>query len=284
MTSGLTAVSTGFSSLDAALDGLRPSDLVILASRPGMRKTELGLQLACHIARQGQIAAYLSLYQDPQEITQQVLAVEARVPLFRIKSGDISPTEKQLLSEKMISLPDLPLWIESCTDETPPFTLDSLHSKLKDLQHHQDRALGLVVVDYLQLIHPDPSESSDLSAALPDRNPVGQSTISSLHQLAQDLNCPILGITQLERGPESPTLPRPTLFDLKQIHAAIDQEADVIILLHRPQQSSTSVPHEPVELIVSRKDHSKAATLTLRLDHELHCFWEQGSDAKPESS
>ncbi len=269
MTLGLSTLTTGFSTLDTALGGLRPAELVILSSRPGMRKTEFCLQLASHVAHQGQIAAYISLYQDQQEITQQILAIAARVPLYRIKSGDISPSERDNLSQKMLSLPDQPLWIETPAPDQPVLTLETIGAKLKDLQGKQDLPLGLVVVDYLQLIDSDAKEQ-------------GEIVIPALQDLAKQLNCPILGVTQLDRSLEERTVPRPTLYDLKQYHSAVDQDADVNIFLHRPQQGISPVPQEPVELIVSRKDHTKATTLTLRLDHELHCFWEQGSDAKPD--
>ena len=266
MTLGLSTLTTGFSTLDTALGGLRPAELVILSSQPGMRKTEFCLQLASHVAHQGQIAAYISLYQDQQEITQQILAIASRVPLYRIKSGDISPTEREHLNQKMLSLPDQPLWIEASDPGEPSLTVEVIRAKLKALQEQQDLSLGLIVVDYLQLI---------------GNGEKGEIVIPALQDLAQELNCPLLGVTQLDRGQEDRIVPRPTLFDLKRYHGAIDQEADVIIFLHR-QQSLNHVPQEPVELIISRKDHTKATTLTLRLDHELHCFWEQGSDAKPD--
>jgi len=217
----VTGVPSGFKDLDDLTTGLQPSDLIILAARPSMGKTALCLNLAAHAAANGTGVAFFSLEMAKQSLVQRLLCAEARVDSQRVRRGTLSDTDFTMLARAAGVLASCPIWI----DDTPALTLLEMRSKARRLRMEND--IGLVVVDYLQLMR---------SPAYAENRVQEISDISrSLKALARELEVPVLALSQLSRASEQRGGERkPILSDLRD-SGAIEQDADIVMFIHRPE-------------------------------------------------
>jgi replicative DNA helicase len=199
----MTGVPTGFADLDSLLNGLHPGQLIVVAGRPGLGKSAASLDFARHASiRHGLASAIFSLEMSKVEIVMRVLAAESRVPLHVLRSGQLSDDDWTRLARRMGEISEAPLFI----DDTPNMTLMEIRAKARRLRQRHD--LKLLVVDYLQLmtsprrVESRQQEVSDLSRGL--------------KLLAKEINCPVIAVAQLNRGPEQRTDKRPQLSDLRE--------------------------------------------------------------------
>jgi replicative DNA helicase len=201
--------------------GLQPSDLVILAARPSMGKTAFCLNLAAHAAANGTGVAFFSLEMAKESLVQRLLCAEARVDSQRVRRGTLSDTDFTMLARAAGVLASCPIWI----DDTPALTLLEMRSKARRLR--MENEIGLVVVDYLQLMR---------SPAYAENRVQEISDISrSLKALARELEVPVLALSQLSRASEQRGGERkPILSDLRD-SGAIEQDADIVMFIHRPE-------------------------------------------------
>lgn len=253
---GMSGLATGFRDLDVLLQGLHPGQLVVIGARPGIGKSTLGLDLARAAAiRQGLAAAVFSLEMSKIEIMMRLLSAEARVALHVLRSGHLSDEDWTRLARRMGEISDAPLWI----DDTPNMTLMEIRAKARRLRQRND--LRLVVVDYLQLM------------TSPGRRPESrQQEVSELSRglklLAKEIECPVVAISQLNRGPEARTDHRPQLSDLRD-SGAVEQDADVVILLDRPDYYDRESPRAgEADFIVAK--HRNGPTDTVTVASQLH--------------
>ncbi|MFQ5688709.1 MAG: replicative DNA helicase [Gemmatimonadota bacterium] len=217
----VTGVPTGFSELDRMTAGLQPADLIILAGRPSMGKTALALNLAQHAAISAEIpVAVFSLEMAKESLVQRLLCAEGRVDSSRLRRGNLQDDEYARLATAAGHLNTAPIWI----DDTPAISALELRAKARRLRSEVD--LGLIVVDYLQLMAgPRGVENRQQEISAISR---------SLKAVAKELNVPILALSQLSRAPEQRTDHRPVLADLRE-SGAIEQDADLVLFIYREE-------------------------------------------------
>jgi len=246
----LAGVPTGFADLDALTNGLHPGQMVVIAARPAMGKSALALDIARAASVQSGLTAVLfSLEMSRNEITMRLLSAEARVPLQAMRTGQLGEDDWTRLARRMSEVVDAPLFI----DDSPNMSMMEIRSKCRRLKQRHD--LRLVVIDYLQLM------------SSPKRVENRQQEVSelsrSLKLLAKELNVPVVALAQLNRGPEMRTDKRPLLADLRE-SGSIEQDADVVILLHREDAYERESPRAgEADLIVAKHRNGPTTTVTV---------------------
>lgn len=248
----MTGVPTGFTDLDALTNGLHPGQMVILAARPAIGKSTLGLDLArsCSI-RNGLTSVIFSLEMGRNEITMRLLSAEARVALHHMRSGTMTDDDWSRLARRMGEVSAAPLFI----DDSPNMSMMEIRAKCRRLKQRHD--LRLVVVDYLQLM-------STGGSRRPESRQQEVSEMSrALKLLAKELELPVVAIAQLNRGPEQRTDKRPMMSDLRE-SGSLEQDADVVILLHREDAYERESPRAgEADLIVAKHRNGPTATITV---------------------
>ena len=219
----VTGVASGFNDLDELTSGFQPADLIIVAARPSMGKTAFTLNVAQHAAIEHNVpVAFFSLEMSKESLVQRMLTSEARIDAQRLRKGQLRDDDFPRLARAAGILSSAPVWI----DDTPGLTLLEMRSKARRLK--ADAGVGLVVVDYLQLMQgPARSESRQQEVSQISRG---------LKALAKELNVPVIALSQLSRAPEQRTgdNKRPQLSDLRE-SGAIEQDADLIMFLYRQE-------------------------------------------------
>ncbi len=218
----IRGVPTGFKDLDGILAGLQRSDLFILAARPSMGKTALALNLAHNVAtRAGEPVLVFSLEMSKEQLVDRMLAMESGVDAWALRTGNLSDQDFELIAQAMGTLSEAQIYI----DDTPGITVSDLRTKARREMHQ--RPLGLIIVDYLQLM----SGGSKFSG---DGNRVQEiSEISrGLKGIARELNVPLIALSQLSRSVESRSPQIPQLSDLRE-SGSIEQDADVVAFIYR---------------------------------------------------
>lgn len=214
----LRGVPTGIKRLDDALAGLQPSNLIILAARPGMGKTALAMNIAQYVSVEvKKTVGVFSLEMSKEELVDRLLTAQADIDAWRLKTGRLTKTDFARLSDAMGELAEAPLYI----DDTPAITPLEMRTKARRLQ--VEKGLDLVIVDYLQLV-----QGRKLENRVQEVSEISQ----SLKNLARELKVPVLALSQLSRAVEQRGDHRPQLADLRE-SGAIEQDADVVMFLRR---------------------------------------------------
>jgi len=227
---GLAGVATGFHDLDTLLGGLHSSDLLILAGRPSMGKTALATNMAYNAAynyrnsdgKEGAVVGFFSLEMSAEQLASRILSEQSNISSDRMRKGELSNEEFQRLSAASTTLHQIPIFI----DDTPALTVSALRTRARRLKRQHN--LGLIVVDYLQLI-----ASSNTSRNDGRVQEVSEIT-RGLKTLAKELNVPVLALSQLSRAVEQREPPRPQLSDLRE-SGSIEQDADVVMFIFREE-------------------------------------------------
>lgn len=217
----LRGVPTGFKALDNILAGLQRSDLIILAARPSMGKTTLAINMAHHVAvKEGIPVGVFSLEMGKEQLIDRMLAAESGIDSWKLRNGRLEDSDFPKINDAMAVLSEAPIYI----DDAASTNVMEMRTKARRLQ--SEHGLGLIVVDYLQLINGRKVGGSD--------NRVQEvSEISrGLKGLARELNVPVLALSQLSRSVESRTPPIPMLSDLRE-SGSIEQDADVVMFIYR---------------------------------------------------
>ncbi|MGC3971607.1 MAG: replicative DNA helicase [Pirellulales bacterium] len=238
----LYGIRTGFSQLDHMLTGLQPGHLVILAARPSMGKTSLAIDIARHAAaNQQKSVAVFSLEMTRQELMDRVVAGYLGMDAWMLKKGQLSETDFAKLGTLMDGLRSHPLYIDDDSDTT----LVNLRSKAR--RHQMEHGLDLLIIDYLQLIEvTDPASGENRTQQV--------SHISrSLKNLARELNCPIIALSQLSRTVEQRSPPIPILSDLRE-SGSIEQDADFVLMLYRQGAYNEDCEHPNLTDVYVRKN------------------------------
>ena len=243
---------TGFEKIDDLTAGLQKSELIIIAGRPSMGKTAFALNIALHAAMEEQIpAAIFSLEMSKEQLAFRLLSSEAKVDSQRLRKGFLGETDWPKLTTAAGRLSDAPLFI----DDTPAITV--LEMKAKSRRLKADSGLGLIVVDYIQLMR---------SGNYRDSREQEISEISrSLKALAKELKVPVVALSQLNRKVEDRTNRRPQMADLRE-SGAIEQDADVIAFIYRDEvynKSDDNIDKGTAEIIIAKQRNGPTDTVKL---------------------
>ena len=219
----VTGIATGFVDLDKKTSGLQPGDLIIVAGRPSMGKTAFSLNIAEHVAVEGKLpVAVFSMEMGGAQLVMRMLGSVGRLDQHVLKTGKLQDEHWGRLNEAVIKLSDAPMFI----DETAGLTALELRARARRLARQFNGRLGLIVIDYLQLME---------SSGRTDNRAAALGEISrSLKSLAKELQVPIIALSQLSRSVEQRTDKRPMMSDLRE-SGAIEQDADLIMFMYRDE-------------------------------------------------
>ncbi|CAL9498301.1 replicative DNA helicase [Streptomyces albus] len=248
----MTGVPTGFTDLDSLTNGLHPGQMIVVAARPAMGKSTLALDFAraCSI-KHALPSVIFSLEMGRNEIAMRLLSAEARVALHHMRSGSMTDEDWTRLARQMPAVTDAPLYI----DDSPNLSMMEIRAKCRRLKQRND--LRMIVIDYLQLMQTGGSrrpESRQQEVSEMSRN---------LKLLAKELEVPVIALSQLNRGPEQRTDKKPMVSDLRE-SGSIEQDADMVILLHREDAYEKESPRAgEADLIVAKHRNGPTATITV---------------------
>jgi replicative DNA helicase len=247
-------VKTGFKDLDALTNGFHPGNMIVLAARPAVGKSTLGLDIARYASiHKRETSVIFSLEMSRSEITMRMLSAEARVPLNNIRSGQLGEEEWAKMARRMGEISDAPLFI----DDSPNLSLMEIRAKARRLKQRHN--LKLIVIDYLQLM--------TSGKKVENRQQEVSEFSRQLKLLAKELNVPVVAISQLNRSPEQRSDKKPMLSDLRE-SGSIEQDADVVILLHREDLYDSQNRSGEADLIVAK--HRNGPTRTITVSAQLH--------------
>jgi replicative DNA helicase len=258
--STLTGLDTGLVRLNELTSGLQSKDLVILAARPSMGKTSLGVNICCHSAlRAGKKVAIFSLEMSSEQLVRRMLSAEARVDQKRLSGGYLAKADWPKLEMAAQALQEADIWV----DDSPGITVLELSAKARRLK--QDRGLDLVMVDYLQLM----SGGSRFNSRTEEVSAISR----GLKGVAKDLDVPLLVLSQLSRQPERRGGDhRPQLSDLRE-SGSIEQDADVVMFIIRPSVYDREAEDpRKAELLVAKQRNGPIGDIDLVFQHEFTRF------------
>lgn len=257
-----SGVETGFYDFDHLTSGLQPSTLVILAARPAMGKTAFALNIAQHVGlRTDKAVAIFSLEMSEKELMKRMLASEAEVDSMRMSSGHLQPQDWEKITTVMPNFSDnSKIYI---TDKGG-LSVSEIRAQCRRLAM-QDRRLGLVIIDYLQLIQGNSNQAN--------RNQEVSEISRSLKVLAKELDIPILALAQLNRATESRTGNKPMLSDLRD-SGSIEQDADIVMFIHRPEYYDKENPDlkGKAQLIIAKNRSGPTKDINLLFQSNITKF------------
>lgn len=283
---GVTGVTTGITGLDTKLGGLQATDLVILAARPSMGKTALAANIAFNAARafgesqgaKGAIVGFFSLEMSGAQLAGRIMAELSQIPNDTVRRGVAKAADVRAFVQTAHAIKDLPFYI----DDSGALTISSLRSRARRLK--RKKGLGLIVVDYLQLMRGTGSRQAN------ENRVVEVSEITrGLKALAKELQVPILALSQLSRAVETREEKRPQLSDLRE-SGSIEQDADVVMFIYREEyyleksepeigtdkhlqwQESLGKALNVAEVIIGKQRHGPVGVVKLRFDPKLTRF------------
>ncbi len=247
----ITGIRTGFTGLDAATAGLQNSNLIILAARPGVGKTSFALNIAQNAAIREKVpVAIFSLEMSKDELVNRVLSSESLVESSKLRVGDIDAADMTKIAHSLKDIITAPVYI----DDTPGITVAEIRAKCRRLK--MEKGLGLVVIDYLQLMQSSKSRGESRAQEVSEMS-------RSLKIMAKELDVPVITLSQLNRSSEKLSR-RPMLSDLRE-SGSIEQDADIVIMLSRPlagedaEESAGNI----VECILAKNRAGECCTINL---------------------
>ncbi|MCA6123743.1 replicative DNA helicase [Bradyrhizobium sp. WSM 1704] len=296
----LSGISTGLRDLDAKMGGLQPSDLIILAGRPGMGKTSLATNIAYNIAKayvpevqadgttkaiNGGSVGFFSCEMSGEQLATRILAERTGIPSSSIRRGGITELDFEKIRDCSIELQSLPFYV----DETGGLSISQLTARARRLK--RQKGLDLIVIDYIQLLQGSGKKGTD--------NRVQEITeiTTSLKALAKELNVPIIALSQLSRQVENRDDKRPQLSDLRE-SGSIEQDADVVIFVYREEyylankeprpgtpehekwQMEMNLAHGKAEVIIGKQRHGPTGTVDLHFEASVTRFGDLAPDGQ----
>ena len=284
----ISGVTSGFTEIDSLLGGLQPSDLLILAGRPGMGKTSLGTNMSFNAARawakdveagvelpRGAPVLFFSLEMAAQQLSARILSEQTEIEMWKIRNGKFTENEWEQFVLAMQDLSTLPLYI----DDTGGISIAQIAARARRLK--REKKIGVIVIDYLQLVEP--------SRRAENRVQEITEVTKGLKALAKELNVPIIALSQLSRGVDARDDKRPVLSDLRE-SGSIEQDADVVMFVYReeyylksrePDPSSAEHAkwlekceraHRRAEVLVEKHRHGATNKIDLHFDERFTRF------------
>jgi len=294
----LSGIATGLRDLDRMMGGLQPSDLIILAGRPGMGKTALATNLAYNIAKtwrgevqpdgrmetvNGGIVGFFSLEMSAEQLATRIISEQTRLPSYRIRRGEIEPSDFDRIAEAAREMEAMPLYI----DETGGLSIAQLAARARRLK--RQKGLDLLVVDYIQLLSGSSKRASE------GRVQEVTEITTNLKALAKELVVPIIALSQLSRQVENRDDKRPQLSDLRE-SGSIEQDADVVMFVFREEyylrnrepragseehfkwQTEMELAHGKAECIIGKQRHGPTGTVALHFEADVTRFSDLATD------
>lgn len=253
--SGLRGVPTGYHSLDQTLAGFHPSNLIILAARPGIGKTALALNIAQNVTVKHKVpVGFFSLEMSKEELVDRLLVAQADIDAWRLKTGKLGEREFTKLSDAMGELADSPLFV----DDTPGVSVLEMRTKARRLV--SEHGVKLFIVDYLQLVR-----GRNLENRVQEVSEISQ----GLKNLARELKVPVLSLSQLSRAIEHRGGSQPKLADLRE-SGAIEQDADVVMFLYREDEDNL----ENMKLYIAKHRNGPLRTIDMRFRGDRIRFYD----------
>jgi replicative DNA helicase len=255
--SEMTGVTTGFPALDKMTNGWQPSDLIIVAARPGMGKTAFTLSLAKNAAEAGRGIAFFSLEMASVQLVQRLISMEAEINSGKLRNGQMEEYEWRKLHAAVEKLSQVPIYI----DDTPAINIFELRAKCRRLK--QNHNISMIIIDYLQLMAGAPNDKRG------NREQEISSISRALKGLAKELHVPVIALSQLSRAVESRGgEKRPQLSDLRE-SGAIEQDADIVTFIYRPGyygvgEGDLDTPTDLTEIILAKHRNGGLGTVQLR--------------------
>ncbi|MDR1705091.1 MAG: replicative DNA helicase [Clostridiales bacterium] len=246
----ITGIPTGFLDFDMKTAGLHPSNLILVAARPSMGKSVLGLNIAQNAAIRNKIpTAYFSLEMSRSELVSRVLCSEAHVEAQRLRTGELDPDDWANIVRALGPISEAPLYL----DDSPGITVPELRAKCRRLK--LEKGLGLIVVDYLQLMNGSKRAES--------RQQEISEISRSLKSIAREMEAPVIALAQLSRACEQRADHRPILSDLRE-SGAIEQDADVVAFIYRDEYYYPDTEKRGIaELIIAKQRNGPTGTVEL---------------------
>lgn len=248
----ITGVPTGFRDIDKKLAGLHPANLVVVAARPSMGKSSLALNIAQNVAESDLPVAFFTLEMSREEVVQRLLSSMASVDSNKLRTGQLGPEMWQKLARESSRLYEMPFYV----DDSPDLTVTAIRAKCRRLKRKSD--LGLVVVDYLQLMQ-GPARSDNRQQEIAEIS-------RSLKNLARELHVPVIAVSQLNRQLEQRENKRPRLGDLRE-SGAIEQDADIVMFIYRDEYYNPDSADTRGLAEVSIAKHRAGATGTVMMTY-----------------
>ncbi|KKZ12713.1 MAG: helicase DnaB [Candidatus Synechococcus spongiarum SP3] len=260
MGDSVAGIPVNFYDLDAVTQGLQRSDLIIVAGRPAMGKTSIVLSMAKNVAALHQLPVCMfSLEMSKEQLTYRLLSMETGIEGGRLRTGRLNHQEWPLLGQGISSLSQLPIFI----DDKPNSGVMEMRSLCRQLMAQQRRDLGMVVVDYLQLMEGSNSDNRAQDLSVITRG---------LKQLARELEVPVIALSQLNRGVESRTNKRPMLSDLRE-SGSIEQDADLVLMIYRDEYYNPETSDKGLaEVIVTKHRNGPVGTVKLLFESQYTRF------------
>ena len=294
----LSGLATGLRDLDRMMGGLQPSDLIVLAGRPGMGKTALATNLAYNIAKtwrgevqpdgrmetvNGGIVGFFSLEMSAEQLATRIISEQTRLPSYRIRRGEIESSDFDRIAEAAREMEAMPLYI----DETGGLSIAQLAARARRLK--RQKGLDLLVVDYIQLLSGSSKRASE------GRVQEVTEITTNLKALAKELVVPIVALSQLSRQVENRDDKRPQLSDLRE-SGSIEQDADVVMFVFREEyylrnrepragseehfkwQTEMELAHGKAECIIGKQRHGPTGTVALHFEADVTRFSDLATD------
>jgi replicative DNA helicase len=295
----LSGIATGLRDLDTKMGGLQPSDLIIVAGRPGMGKTSLATNIAYNIARayvpelqadgttkalNGGSVGFFSCEMSGEQLATRILAERSGIPSSHIRRGGISELDFEKIRECSIELQSLPFYV----DETGGLSIAQLMARARRLK--RQKGLDLIVIDYIQLLTGSGKRSDNRVQEITE-------ITTSLKALAKELNVPVIALSQLSRQVESRDDKRPQLSDLRE-SGSIEQDADVVLFVYREEyylankeprpgtpehekwQTEMGFAHGKAEVIIGKQRHGPTGTVELAFEASVTRFGDLAPDGQ----
>ncbi|AAQ00879.1 MULTISPECIES: replicative DNA helicase [Prochlorococcus] len=256
----MAGIPVNFYDLDAMTQGLQRSDLIIVAGRPAMGKTSIVLNLAKNVAQIHDLPiCVFSLEMSKEQLTYRLLSMEVGIESGRLRTGRLNQEEWPLLGQGINTLGQLPIFI----DDKPNLGVLEMRSLCRRLIAEQGKDLGLIVIDYLQL----------MEGSTPDNRVQELSRITrGLKAMARELKVPVIALSQLSRGVESRTNKRPMLSDLRE-SGSIEQDADLVLMIYRDEYYNPETPDRGItEVIVTKHRNGPIGTVKLLFEPQFTRF------------
>src|SRR3954469_24760028 len=288
----LSGLATGLTDLDSKMGGLQPSDLIIVAGRPGMGKTALATNIAYNVAKahraevqadgtmksiNGGVVGFFSCEMSAEQLATRILAEQTSIASSMIRRGGITEADFEKIRDYSIELQSLPLYV----DETGGLSISQLTARARRLK--RQKGLDVIVIDYIQLLQGSGKRGND--------NRVQEVTeiTTSLKAIAKELNVPVIALSQLSRQVESRDDKRPQLSDLRE-SGSIEQDADVVMFVFREEyylqnkeprpgteehlkwQLDMSLVHGKAEVIIGKQRHGPTGTVELQFEGQFTRF------------
>ncbi len=259
-----SGIASGYAELDRLTCGLQPGDLIIVAGRPSMGKTTLAVNIAENVAGDSGVALVFSLEMGAPQLVERSVCRFGGISTTAVRNGDMRKEDFDRLSVALRRLTGKRLVIDDAPENTPA----RMRARARKIKHRYGR-LDLVVIDYLQLMAGDGNTRSEQLGGL----------TRALKLMARELGAPVILLSQLNRGLENRTDKRPVLSDLRE-SGAIEQDADVVLMVHRPDYYDADSPHKGfAEVLIRKQRMGPLGTVMLRFEGEFSRF----SDADPDA-